>query len=159
MKNSIGILRILFGWYFLWAFIDKVFGLGFATEYGKAWVDGVSPTYGFLMFGTKGPFVEFFHSIAGTPIVDYLFMFGLLGIGTSLLLGIGVRIATLSGVTMFGLMFIAGFIPPEHNPIIDEHIIYAVTLIVLAYLNAGNYLGLGKWWSQTRLVKKMPFLK
>ena len=27
-----GALRIVFGWIFLWAFLDKLFGLGFATR-------------------------------------------------------------------------------------------------------------------------------
>ena len=49
-----GILRLALGWIFLWAFLDKVFGLGFATTPEKSWINGVSPTYGFLKFGTTG---------------------------------------------------------------------------------------------------------
>lgn len=45
-----GLLRLGMGWIFFWAFIDKVFGLGFATATGKGWIDGVSPTFGFLKF-------------------------------------------------------------------------------------------------------------
>ena len=85
------------GWIFLWAFVDKLLGLGFATAPEKSWLAGGSPTTGFLKFAAKGPFVEIFHAMAGNPIVDWLFMLGLLLIGLALLLGIGVRIAGYSG--------------------------------------------------------------
>jgi thiosulfate dehydrogenase [quinone] large subunit len=41
------------GTQFLWAFLDKTFGLGFATESGKGWLDGGSHTEGFLTFGVN----------------------------------------------------------------------------------------------------------
>ena len=66
------------GLIFLWAFIDKVFGLGFATTADKSWIAGGSPTTGFLQFGVHGPFAGFYHSLSGIPIVDVLFMLGLL---------------------------------------------------------------------------------
>ncbi|MER7365496.1 hypothetical protein ABT353_22580, partial [Nonomuraea wenchangensis] len=40
--------RISIGWVFLWAFLDKTFGWGFATPAAKAWINGGSPTTGFL---------------------------------------------------------------------------------------------------------------
>ncbi|MEV4461832.1 hypothetical protein AB0J39_38970, partial [Microbispora sp. NPDC049633] len=40
--------RIAIGWVFLWAFLDKTFGFGFATPAAKAWTNGASPTTGFL---------------------------------------------------------------------------------------------------------------
>lgn len=49
------VLRISLGWIFLWAFLDKTFGLGAATESDNAWVDGGSPTEGYLSFATRGP--------------------------------------------------------------------------------------------------------
>ena len=83
--------RILLGFYFFWAFLDKTMGLGFATPAEKAWVLGGSPTTGFLS-GVNGPFANFFADMAGNPFVDWLFMLGLLGIGLSLILGIGLRV-------------------------------------------------------------------
>ena len=50
-KNSwyaVALTRILLGFVFLWAFLDKTFGLGYATEPAKAWINGGSPTTGFL---------------------------------------------------------------------------------------------------------------
>jgi thiosulfate dehydrogenase (quinone) large subunit len=49
-------LRLSLGWVFLWAFLDKTFGLGYATESRDAWIDGGSPTFGFLSFGATCPF-------------------------------------------------------------------------------------------------------
>ena len=98
-----GVLRLGMGWIFFWAFIDKLFGLGFATASGDAWLAGGSPTFGFLNFGAKGPFVEFYNAIAGNVFVDWMFMIGLLAVGLPLLLGIGVKLAGYTG-TLMGAM-------------------------------------------------------
>ena len=58
-----------------------------------AWINGASPTEGFLKFGADGPFQGFYNSIAGAALVDWLFMLGLLGIGLALTLGIATRLA------------------------------------------------------------------
>lgn len=147
------------GWLFLWPFLDKVFGLGFSTEAGKAWVDGVSPTFGYLNFATHGPLASVFQAMAGNPLVDWLFMLGLLLIGLSLMLGIGVRVAGYSGTIMVTLMFLAASLPPEHNPVIDEHIVYALVLVLFTRMPVGEYLGFGKWWSTLPLVKRYPSLR
>ena len=108
-------LRIAFGLTFLWAFLDKTFALGFHTGYDQAgqldrfgdaaWINGGSPTEGFLAFGADGPFKGFYNSIAGAAWADTLFMLGLLGIGLALTFGFGMRIATVAGVTMYVLMW------------------------------------------------------
>ena len=71
-RRVLAVLRIAFGLTFLWAFFDKLFALGFHTGYdqdGKldrfgdaAWINGGSPTEGFLKFGADGPFKEFYNS-------------------------------------------------------------------------------------------------
>ena len=152
------LLRIGMGWIFLWAFLDKLFGLGFATEAGKGWIDGGSPTYGFLNFAASGPLEGYYNTIAGNAVMDWLFMLGLLAIGLPLVLGIGVRIAASIGVVMLLLMYSA-LILPENNPVLDDHIIYAVIMVGLAIANPGYSLGLGRWWGKTRLVNKFPALE
>jgi thiosulfate dehydrogenase [quinone] large subunit len=154
-----GLLRVAMGWMFFWAFLDKLFGLGFATKADKAWLDGVSPTLGFLKFGAKGPFVEMFHAMAGNPIVDWLFMLGLLGVGLAMILGIGVRVAGFSGAAIVLLMWLV-VMPPANNPFMDDHIIYALVFVWFACRpDAGAVLGLGKWWSRMPFVQRMPFLR
>ena len=140
-----GVLRILLGWTFLWGFIDKLYGLGFATAADKSWLDGVSPTFGFLKFATKGPFAGFYQSLAGNPVVDWMFMMGLLLIGLALILGIGTRVACYSGMLMMAMMYTSGFIWPEHNPFVDEHVINAIILLGLAISDSGKYIGFGNW--------------
>lgn len=158
LKYSKGLLRIFLGWLLLWAFLDKVFGLGFTTEADKSWLSGTSPTLGFLKFGSSGPFKEIFQAMAGQPLVDWLFMLGLLFVGLALILGIASRLATLGGSLMFALMYLA-VLPPEHNPLIDEHIIYILILMGLYIDEAGNTLGLGQKWQKCPLVKNNPWLK
>jgi thiosulfate dehydrogenase (quinone) large subunit len=150
-------IRIALGWVFLWAFLDKTFGMGFATTSAKAWINGGSPTKGFLG-SAKGPFSGFYHSIAGTGLANVLFMAGLLAIGVALILGIGMRLAAAGGALLTVLMWTA-VLPPASNPFMDEHLIYAAVLIVLALLGAGNTLGLGRRWADTPLVKRFSWLK
>ncbi|HEY4515757.1 MAG TPA: hypothetical protein VJH67_01050 [Candidatus Paceibacterota bacterium] len=124
-------LRLGMGFIFLWAFLDKTFGLGFATVAEKSWMNGGSPTYGFLTMGTKGPFAEFFQSLAGVQVVDWLFMAGLLFVGLTLLLNKYVKWGSIAGIVMILLMYLAA-LWPDNNPFVDEHIIYIFVLALLA---------------------------
>ena len=158
-KAFLGILRLFMGFVFFWAFIDKAFGLGFATPAEKAWFAGGSPTTGFLQFAAKGPFQEFYNSLAGVPLIDYLFMLGLLFVGITLLLGIFVRLGSLVGALMLLLMYGALGLPPENNPFIDDHLINALVMGALAFGNSGKYFGFGRVWSETELVQKHQLLQ
>ena len=151
-------LRISLGWTFLWAFLDKTFGLGAATESEDAWVDGGSPTEGFLSFGTRGPLKDLFDWMAGDMWADWLFMIGLAAIGIALILGIGMRVAAASGAILLVLMWAAA-LWPENNPFIDDHLVYAIALIGLALVHAGDTWGLGNWWSRRPIVKNNPVLR
>ncbi len=124
-------LRLTMGFIFLWAFLDKTFGLGFATAPAKSWINGGSPTSGFLSFGTKGPFAEVFQNLAGVAVVDWLFMFGLLFVGMTLIFNKYVKWGCIAGVVMLVLMWLATLFP-ENNPIVDEHIVYALVLALIA---------------------------
>lgn len=150
-------LRISMGWIYLWAFIDKLFGLGYATSPDKAWLHGASPTMGFL-FSAQGPLQFFFKALSGQNWVDWLFMLGLFLIGAAFLLGVGVRIAGYSSALLVSLMWLA-VLPPSHNPLIDEHVIYVFVSIGLTLVHSGCWLGIGRWWSRTWLVKSRPFLE
>ncbi|MBI3120013.1 MAG: DoxX family membrane protein [Candidatus Kerfeldbacteria bacterium] len=157
-KGVIGLLRLSLGWIFLWAFIDKLWGLGYATDAAKSWLNGGSPTTGFLKFGSEGPFADFFQGLAGSAWVDWLFMLGLLGIGIALVLGAGVRIAGCAGALLMVLMWLA-VLPKENNPFLDDHTIYFFVFLVLPSVHAGRYVGFGKWWEKTSLVRMFPWLE
>lgn len=158
-KAVLGVLRISMGLVFLWAFFDKLFGLGFATTGAKAWIAGGSPTAGFLQFGVHGPFTDFYHSIASSALVEWLFMLGLLFIGATLTLGVLVRLGSLAGACMLLLMYSAVGLLPENHPFLDEHIIYALVMGLLAFGNSGKYFGFGNLAGKLSLVEKFPILK
>lgn len=139
------------GWIFLWAFLDKTFGFGFATPAAKAWINGGSPTTGFLKGTGENALGGFFSGLAGQGWVDWLFMAGLLGLGLALTFGIGTRIAAASGGLLLMLMW-AAELPLGNNPFMDDHVIYTIVLAGLAMAGAGNTLGLGKYVRQ-------PYLK
>lgn len=153
------VLGLLMGWTFFWAFIDKLFGLGFATPAESSWLNGGSPTLGFLKFARYGPFVEFYQAIAGNAFVDAVFMAGLAGVGLSLLLGIGVRLGAASGVLMLVLMYSAASVPPENNPFVHDRLVYAVVMAGLLTYGSERTLGLGGWWARRPVVRRFPILR
>ncbi len=141
------------GWIFLWAFLDKLFGLGFSTAKSSSWIAGGSPTLGFLKNAVTGPLAGFYHGIAGNPIVDWLFMLGLLAVGLLLMLGVAIRFASAIGIAMLALMYSALLLPTT-NPFLDEHLIYILILAALYISEPGEFLGLGKWWKNYVFAKK-----
>ena len=168
-------LRIAFGFTFLWAFFDKLLALGFHTgaitnEAGTrtgidffaedaAWINGGSPTDGFLSNVPDHNWLQgMWNDMAGQAWADWLFMLGLLGVGLALTFGIGMRVGAIAGAAMYVLMWFASF-PLDNNPIIDEHLLGALTLVVLAMFYSGDTWGLGRWWSQNPTVKKHPVLR
>ena len=166
--RALAVLRIATGFVFLWAFFDKTFGWGFATPAERAWINGGSPTRGFLSRVAVGPFEGFFHDIAGATWADWLFMLGLLGVGLAFVLGIGMRLAAAAGALMMAFMWLAEF-PLDRttsagepsgssNPLVDYHVVYGLAGIVLALTYAGHTWGLGRWWTSLPLVQKNRWL-
>lgn len=160
--------RLSIGFVFLWAFLDKLLALGYATgtdretgaidRFGDAaWVNGGSPTGGYLS-NVTGPFESFFEPMAGQAWADWLFMGGLLGIGVALMLGIGMRIAAASGALLLVFMWMAS-LPLDNNPFMDDHLVYAMVLIGLAAVHAGDVVGFGRRWARIDLVERHPFLR
>ncbi len=162
--------RISLGLIFLWAFFDKLFGLGYATcrdattdtvslVCKKAWVEGGSPTAGFLGHATKGPLTDFYQGLVGQSWVDWLFMGGLLLIGIALVAGIAMRLAAISGSLLL-LMMWSAVLPPANNPLLDDHIVYIIVLMGLALLPASQQKwSLQAWWAKQSLASQIPILK
>lgn len=151
-------LRLALAWEFLWAFVDKTFGWGYATPSGQAWVDGGSPTKGFLTGNATGPFESFYKDIAGDAWADWLFMAGLAGIGLALAFGVGMRVAAAAGSLLLVMMW-SVVLPPVTNPFLDTHLLEALVLVLLAVTYAGDRFGFGRWWARTRVVRAVPALR
>jgi len=161
-------LRLAIGFEFLWAFLDKTFGLGYSTAHAKAWIHGGSPTSGFLSHADAGPLHSMFHSMAGVAFVDWLFMLGLLGVGLALVLGVAIRPAALFGSVMLAFMYVAVWAPAKiaagqptasTNPIIDDHIVSILGLIAVAALITRSAGYLGRRWATLPLVESRPWLR
>ena len=163
------VLRLLLGWSFVWAFIDKLFGLGFSTcrapdsssidfVCDAAMIRGGSPTYGLLEFGTESSHTGFLFqwmASAGPDtigVADVLFMLALLLAGVALMLGIGVRIAALGSALLMLCMFLAIDVWPETNPINSSHVIEMAAFLGIATVGPGRF-ALQNWF-----VRTFPFM-
>lgn len=161
-RRWLAVTRYATGFIFLWAFLDKTFGLGFSTPVERAWINGGTPAQGFLNSpAVTGPLQPFFQSIA-SPLADWLFMAGMLGIGAAVMLGIGLRVSAVAGTVMMLLMYLAEWPfaigAGSTNPLVDYHIIYALALIVIAVTMAGDTWGLGATWKKLPLVQRFRWL-
>src|SRR6218665_416597 len=78
-------------------------------------------------------------SLAGVA-TDWLLMLGMLGVGLAVMLGIGLRVAAVSGALIMAMMWLAEWplIQGSTNPLIDYHVIYGLVLILCAVLLAGD---------------------
>lgn len=161
--RALSLLRFAVGFVFLWAFVDKTFGLHYSTTSVRAWIHGGSPASGFLKSVEVGPLQSTFHSMAGSAVVDWLFMLGMLGIGVAVIAGVALRISAVAGAVILAGMWLAEFPLAQHtsagapsgsvNPIVDYHLIYALCLIVLAATYAGTTWGLGRRWATLPFVR------
>jgi thiosulfate dehydrogenase (quinone) large subunit len=155
VSAALGIVRILLGCVFLWSFLDKTFGL-YATSPDESWLAGGSPTSGYLG-SVDGTFAGLFNALAGQAWVDVTFMLGMGLVGLALVLGIGLRPAAVGAVALMGSLYLSS-LPLENNPVVDEHLVYAVLAVALASVRAGDTLGAGRQWSSTSLVRRHRWL-
>jgi thiosulfate dehydrogenase [quinone] large subunit len=161
-------LRLAIGFEFLWAFLDKTFGLGYHTANAKAWIHGGSPTTGFLSGVNVGPLQGTFHSLAGVTAIDWLFMLGLLGVGVAMILGVALRPAAISGCTILAMMYVAtwpfakmggGQPTASTNPIIDDHIVSFMALVIIGALAAMSVGVISRRWSSLAFVRSHSWLR
>lgn len=148
-RKALAAGRIIIGWVFFWAFIDKLLGLGFSTPAENAWIRGGTPAQGFIQ-GIESPFAGFFQSLFLNSFGDALFMVGLLGIGLAMLLGGGLKIAAVTGTLLMFFMYLAT-LPAAvggTNPVTTSHWVEAALLVIAATTLAGDTWGLGKWWGR-----------
>jgi thiosulfate dehydrogenase [quinone] large subunit len=149
------ITRVSFGWIFFWAFIDKAFGITAGTI-ESGYFGGKSPTGYFLgVMAAENTFGDIFGPMGGNAIVDFLFMFGLLGVGISLLLGIGRKIAGVSGALLMFMMW-ASQLPLANNPFMDDHLIYMFLFLIFGFTEVKGILFVPQW---TKISEKYSFLE
>lgn len=158
-RRALAILRMLLGGIFLWSFLDKLLGLGFNTPQQRSVLAGASPTQGYLDH-LDGWLAGSFASLAGLLWVDLVFMVGLAGLGLALLTGVALRASAWCGTVLLLVLWVST-LPLRDNPLLDQHIIYAAVLFVLATGDAGRTWGLAVPWRtflSARAPKLLPVL-
>jgi thiosulfate dehydrogenase [quinone] large subunit len=139
------LLRIALGWLFFYSGITKV-------------VDPEWSAGGFLKgANTLSGFYGWLASDAVLPFTNFLNEWGLTLLGASLILGALVRLSAPLGAAMMLLYYIpglTGLMPDAHSFIVDEHIVYIFTLLLLAALHAGRMWGLDKKLSQIPTLER-----
>jgi len=148
----LGLLRFFFGFEFLWAFLDKFFGLGIGTAPENSFLAGAPLTEGYLSFVTNpnSPFAFVFNGPDALLVqlgffVDLAYLGMLLVGGVTLISGIGVRIGGLSTFIFFFSVWLATF-PPANNPFIEAHFLQMWILLFFVISNSGYWLGFGERW-------------
>ncbi|MBX4215393.1 DoxX family membrane protein [Candidatus Parcubacteria bacterium] len=149
IKLSLFLLRLSVGWMFLWAGATKVLDPSWSAA-------------GYLL-GAKSfvPFYAWFAAPSVLPFTNVLNAWGLALVGLALVLGIAVRFASLSGIALMLLYYFA--LPfPYPSPyffVVDDHLIYAAALLVLAAARAGRFYGLEKWCVSLPICTRYPRLR
>ncbi len=119
-------LRVALGAQFFFSGIAKI-GDWSATNY---------------LASANGPFAEWFQSLAGNGAIDMLNAWGQVAIGLALILGFLVRPASIAGVALMTLYYLAHFTSNTASGVIDNHVVYAVIFLLFAAGGAGHALGL-----------------
>ncbi|PIR82177.1 hypothetical protein COU20_03390 [Candidatus Kaiserbacteria bacterium CG10_big_fil_rev_8_21_14_0_10_59_10] len=145
------LLRVLMGWFLFYAGITKVLN----PEWSAA---------GFLNNAKTFPeFFQFFATPAVLPLTNFLNEWGLTLIGLALMLGVFVRLSAILGAALMVLYYFPTLdfpYPSVHTFIVDDHVIYAVLLLYLAWVRAGRVVGLEKWLSShPKIIANVPTLR
>jgi thiosulfate dehydrogenase [quinone] large subunit len=149
-KTTLLLLRLALGWVFLYAGLTKVLN----PEWTAA---------GYLKGAkTFTDLYQWFAADANIGWVSFLNQWGQVLIGTAMILGIGVRIASWGGALMMLLYYFPVLVFPKigaNSYLVDEHIIYA--LVLLAFGADGSkemWGGVYPWLEKRGIFKKAPWL-
>lgn len=124
------------GWLFLYAGLSKILN----PEWTSAgYLKGAKTFSGLYAWLAKPENIGW---------VDFLNEWGLTLIGISFILGIAVRRSSLAGIALMALYYFPVLDFPyvgEHSYLVDEHVIYALGLLILYFGRAGEYFGLDRF--------------
>lgn len=148
-KISLFLLRLAMGALCLYAGITKVIDPAWTAA---GYIKGAS---------TFAMFYQWMLNPAILPVINFMNAWGLTLLGVSLLLGAFVRLSSYLGIALMLLYYFALSFPypNAHALIVDEHIIYATVLLVLAQFRAGRVWGLDPWCAKQPVCAKNPWLK
>jgi uncharacterized membrane protein YphA (DoxX/SURF4 family) len=143
------ILRIVIGWHFLFEGLSKLYTPGWSSAD--------------FMLLSNWIFSGFFHTIAENSsllaAIDFLVVWGLIGIGSLLFVGILERIAIIGGMILLSMFWLANppltgldfGIPSEGNYlIVDKNLVEFFALLVLFLFPTGKQLGIDVFLSANK---------
>lgn len=125
-------LRLAMGWMMLYAGITKVLNPAWSAA---GYLNGAK-TFAGLYQWLLNPSV--------LPVVNFVNEWGLTLLGVSLIVGIFVRLTSALGAVLMLLYYFPVLAFPyagEHSYIVDEHIIYALVLLLFVATRAGRIWG------------------
>jgi len=134
-KISLFLLRVSLGWLMLYSGINALTTPGWSAA---GYLKGAKTFAGFYQWLLQPNIL---------PVINFVNEWALTLLGISLILGIFIRFSAPLGAVLMLLYYfpiLAFPYPNAHAFIVDEHIIYALALLVLASLRAGDVWGLGK---------------
>ena len=154
-------LRVVAGWAFLFAGLQKVF----AVEPFSA--------YGFLAFGTAGtaegaaegaiinPTNAFWVGLANNAqmldVINFVVPLGQLLIGVALLLGLATRFASLMGFLMMAGFTVAAW--DFAHGVVNLTALLGLVTLMLGVMRAGDVFGLDAIVDEQPIVKRTPVLR
>lgn len=164
---SVVLLRVVMGWVFLQAGLEKYTANGLSGIQNDP-LDGGFSAAGYLenAVASGNPAMGLWDAMAGAAWVDPLVVWGQILVGVALLLGVLLRWAAFWGVVMmlmFWLSHLEGGIleglPVENGWVIDSTLVYAGILFGLAAIGAGRILGLDARLEDTDVVQNNAWLR
>ena len=112
------------------------------------------------------PFTGMWTSMAGSPLIDMLVMWGLTLTGIGLILGALVRWNAFWGAVMMLFFWAASLqgglmagLPLAHGWVVDDHLVYAAILFGLGAIGAGRILGVDAVVERLVVVRNNRWLR
>ena len=148
-RTLVALTRLALGVLFFYAGITKVLNPAWSAAGYLAGAKNFTGLY------------AWFASPSVLPIVNFLNEWGLTLLGVSLILGIAVRLSSGLGAILMLLYYLALDFPypSEHAFLVDEHVVYALTLLLLGNLRAGRVWGLENWCAKLPICSRFPKLR
>jgi len=152
---SLVLLRLAIGWHFLFEGLSKLFT--------PAWTSA-----DYLLI-SNWIFSGFFHWIANNAgllgMTDFAVTWGLILIGLALFLGLFDRLASIAGMILITMFWLANppltgldfGVPHEGNYlVVDKNLIEFLALFILSLFSTGKYLGLAHFLKDNRKTDNNP---
>lgn len=141
-KIALFLLRLALGWIFLYAGLTQIFDPSWSAA-------------GYLTHAeTASGFFNWLANPTLLPAINLINKWSLFLLGSSLILGLFLRLSSLLGMALVFLYYLPILNFPyvgSHFYLVDEHIIYLFVLLFFFTLRAGRIWGLDGWLTRQSL--------